>query len=120
LSAITVLWKGEATWIHTPTRADFKGEVYLAEAQKKFAPQMKYPGFFRLIVDSYESPGSIGSGRAVVIASQEALTSLKEGDHIAVLGKISGTEYQYGVSSVIICEENIFRLDEIKLEDNSG
>ena len=116
----TVLWKGEATWIHTPTRADFKGEVYLAEAQKKFAPQMKDPGFFRLIVDSYESPGSIGSGRAVVISSQEALASLKEGDHVAVLGKISGTEYQYGVSSIIVCGENIFRLDEIKFEDNSG
>lgn len=107
-----ILWRGEATWINPPSRADFQGEYYLQRAQARFMPGMKNPGFFRLIVDSYRDPDSIGAGEAIVVASGTALDRLKEGDHVAVLGRLGGTDFVVG--SMIVCAE------EIRVVDGAG
>lgn len=104
-----ILWRGEATWIHPPSRVDFRGEYYLWRAQEQFAPGMAEPGFFRLIVDSYRDPDYIGSGDAIVIASAAALERLREGDSVAVLGKIAGTDLVVG--SMIVCADDMLVLD---------
>ena len=106
----TVLWRGEATWINLPSRADFQGEYYLRQAQEKFTPEMENPGFLRLIVDSYRDPDSIGSGRAIVVAPGKVLERLTEGDHIAVLGRLAGTDFVVG--SMIVCAEEVLILNQ--------
>jgi hypothetical protein len=70
---------------------------------------MAEPGFFRLIVDSYRDPDYIGSGDAIVIASAAALERLREGDSVAVLGKIAGTDLVVG--SMIVCADDMLVLD---------
>ncbi len=103
-----ILWRGEATWINPPSRADFQGEYYLRSAQARFVSEMENPGFFMLIVDSYRDPDSIGSGRAVVVAPGGTVERLAEGDHIAVLGRLGGTDFVEG--SIIVCAEEILVL----------
>ena len=105
----TVLWTGEATYINTPSKVYFDGEVYLKEARDRFVPHMKDPGFFRLIVDSYREPDSIGSGRVIVVAPSETMKNLREGDRIAVLGTLGGTDYIVG--SIIICARAVDKLN---------
>lgn len=114
----TVLWRGEATWINPPSRADFQGEYYLQRAQARFSPGMKNPGFFRLVVDSYRDPDSVGSGLAIVVAPALALERLREGDHVAVLGRLGGTDYVVG--SMIVCAEQIFVLHGANSSSGGG
>ena len=105
----TVLWRGEATWINPPSRADFHGEYHLRRAQERFTPGMRNPGFFRLIVDSYRDPASIGSGVANVVAPAAVIERLREGDHVAVLGRLGGADFVEG--SMIVCADGVLNVN---------
>ncbi|MDD5556400.1 MAG: glycosyltransferase family 39 protein [bacterium] len=99
-----VLWRGEATWINSPSRAPFREEYHLWRAQDRFAPAMEDPGFLRLIVNSYRDPDSIGSGLAITVAPGKTIGRISEGDHLAVLGRLGGTDFVEG-PMILIADE---------------
>jgi hypothetical protein len=103
-----ILLRGEVTWINLPSPDEFNGEVYLAEARQRFGTQIQDPIYCMLIVDSYKSMDSIGSGKIIVVAPRSMLQPLKDGDSVAVMGRIGGTDYIVG--SMILCAERIVSL----------